>query len=219
MQSPCSHATAFARFTTKRLKEEFPDSPTGAELAREILKRSRLGSIEVREHKGTSLADHYDERRKVLVLASANFHGRSTAALGIAAQEVGHALQHAAGYTPLVARQSAMRMTVAMSGPVLILCLLLIVARLPMPFILFGFALTWGMMMFYNLITMPVEFDASRRAKEVIEDMSARFKVRQLDGIYAMMRVTCWRYTGAFMGSLRHVPYHLFPAPASKADE
>ena len=200
----------------KHADTEFSGSPTGAELAASILKQRGIKSVEVREHKGSALGDHYDERRKCLVLTTPNYHGTSASALGVAAHEVGHALQHADGYTPLLARQSAVRMTVAVSGLVFILCIVLIAVRVPLQLSLLGFSLSWALMMLYNLATMPVEWDASRRSKEMLEEMSARFRVQQLSGIYAVMGATCWRYTGAFLGSLRHVPYHLLPAYAGK---
>jgi uncharacterized protein len=200
----------------KKFKEDqFRNSPTGAELASEILRQRGIASVRITEHKGSSLGDHYDERRKCLVLTSENFHGTHSAALGVAAHEVGHALQHADGYTPLLARQSAVRMTVAVSGLVFILCIVLVAIRIPLGGVLLGFSITWFLMMLYNLITMPVEWDASRRSREMLEDMSARFHGRQLDSIYTVMGATCWRYTGAFLGSLRHVLYHLMPAHGS----
>lgn len=192
--------------------DEYPGSPTGAELAASILRQRGISSVRVREHKGSALGDHYDERRKCLVLTSANFHGRHTAALGVAAHEVGHALQHADGYTPLLARQAAVRMTVAVSGLVFIACVVLIAVRVPLRVCLLGFSVSWALMMVYNLVTMPVEWDASRRSREMLEELSARYRARQLDGIYSVMGATCWRYTGAFLGSLRHVLYHLMPA-------
>ncbi|MCB1099921.1 MAG: zinc metallopeptidase [Verrucomicrobiae bacterium] len=195
----------------KHETDEYKNAPTGAELASEILRQRGVSSVRITEHKGTTLGDHYDERRKCLVLTSANFHGTHTAALGVAAQEVGHALQHADGYTPLIARQSAMRMTVAASGLVFIIAVILIAARVPVRGVLLGFSITWFLMMLYNLVTMPVEWDASRRSREMLEDMSARFHSRQLDAIYTVMGAACWRYTGAFLGSLRHVFYHLSP--------
>ena len=199
----------------KRSAEDYPNGPTGAEIAREILRRAGVKSIEVVEHKGSRLEDHYDERRKRLVLASENYHGRSAGAVGVAAHETGHALQHAAGYAALLVRQSAVRATVALSGIIFILCGVLLI---PMPgrYALACLGISWGLILFYNLITMPVEFDATRRAKEAIESMSARLKVRQIEGIYAMMKACEWRFTGAFLGALRHVPYHLFPSIKTK---
>jgi Zn-dependent membrane protease YugP len=199
----------------KRLEEEYPNGPTGAEMAREIIRSSGVKSIEVVEHKGAKLGDHYDERRKRLVLASANYHGKSAGAVGVAAHEAGHALQHASGYAALLARQSAVRATLALSGLIFIFCAVLLIA-LPGRVALLGLGVSWGLILLYNLATMPVEFDASRRAKEAIENMSAKLKVAQMEGIYAMMKACEWRYTGAFLGPLRHVPYHLFPSIDSK---
>jgi Zn-dependent membrane protease YugP len=206
----------FRSIYKKFTAEEFKNSPTGAELAQGILTQRGINSVRVAEHKGSSLGDHYDERRKCLVLTTANFHGRNSAALGVAAHETGHALQHVDGYTPLLARQSAVRMTVAVSGLVFIICVVLIAVRVPVKMVLMGFSLTWFLMMVYNLITMPVEWDASRRSKEMLEEMSARFHSQQISSIYAVMGATCWRYTGAFLGSLRHVMYHIMPAHGGK---
>ena len=199
----------------KRMAEEYPNGPSGAEMAREILQRSGIKSIDVVEHKGAKLGDHYDERRKRLVLASANYHGRSAGAVGVAAHETGHALQHAAGYAALLARQSAIRATIALSGLIFVFCALLLIV-VPGRFALLGLGGSWGLILLYNLVTMPVENDATRRAKDVIESMSAKLKATQIEGLYAMMKACEWRYTGAFLGAIRHIPYHLMPTYGSK---
>lgn len=197
--------------------EEFKTSPTGAEVANGILKQRGITSIRVAEHKGSALGDHYDERRKCVVLTTANFHGRNSAALGVAAHETGHALQHADGYTPLLARQGAVRMTVAVSGLIFIVCVVLIaIPPVPIRIALLIFSVSWFLIMLYNLVTMPVEWDASRRSRQMLEEMSARFHSQQITSIYTVMGATCWRYTGAFLGSLRHVMYHLMPAHGGK---
>ena len=83
---------------------------TGAEVAAEILRRKGIWDVEIAEGEGM-LGDHYDPLHKRLVLSSDNFHGRTPAALGVAAHECGHALQHARAYKPLHWRMAAVGIT------------------------------------------------------------------------------------------------------------
>ncbi|MGN6641477.1 MAG: zinc metallopeptidase, partial [Verrucomicrobiota bacterium] len=83
---------------------------SGAEAAQEILSRAGLGNVPVQEVRG-HLTDHYDPTRRALFLSSENFHGRSLAAVGVAAHEAGHALQHQAAYAPLNLRMALVPIT------------------------------------------------------------------------------------------------------------
>jgi len=135
---------------------------SGAEAAREILDQAGLHNIQVREVRG-HLTDHYDSLKRVLCLSSGNYHGRSVAAVGVAAHEAGHALQHAAAYAPLKWRMALVPVTRFASNASMFLVLggvLLGWAK----FAVLG-AVAYGLISLFQLVTLPVEYDASRRAK------------------------------------------------------
>ena len=137
---------------------------TGAQAAREILDQAGLSGMPISEV-GGHLTDHYDPMKKALCLSSENFHGNSIAAVGVAAHEAGHALQHKAAYAPLKMRMAMVPITqfasYAWSG-ILILGMIL-----GMFSTFLGIAIgIFTVITFFQLITLPVEFDASRRAKE-----------------------------------------------------
>ena len=134
---------------------------TGAEAAKIIMDRNNLGDVTIRTVQG-ELTDHYNPQDKTLNLSRDVYYGDSIASLSIAAHEVGHALQHQTGYTPLKIR--AMLVPAANIG-----------SNLSMFFIMLGlffssFFLKVGIAMFslavlFQIVTLPVEFNASRRAE------------------------------------------------------
>src|SRR6185369_7699239 len=137
---------------------------TGAQAAREILDEAGLRQVPV-EEVGGHLTDHYDPTKRALFLSSENFHGNSVAAVGVAAHESGHALQHKAAYAPLHLRMALVPITqfasVAWQG-ILIAGLIF-----GMFYKLLGIAIAiFTVITFFQLVTLPVEFDASRRAKQ-----------------------------------------------------
>lgn len=141
---------------------------TGAQAAQEILRQAGITNVSMVEHEEL-LGDHYDPRRRRLVLSSANYRGTSAAALGVAAHECGHAIQHKQVYAPLEMRMAAVGVTTFASQLVMWIPLLGIFTGLLAPKVgLHIMAVAWGVLMVLNLITLPVEFDASRRAKLVL---------------------------------------------------
>lgn len=136
---------------------------SGADAAREILDSAGLSNVPVGEV-GGHLTDHYDPVKRALFLSSDNFHGRSLAALGVAAHEAGHALQHQAAYAPLHLRMMLVPITNFASQAVfwiMMLAIFLSLTKLIWPAII-----AFAVITVFQLITLPVEFDASRRAKE-----------------------------------------------------
>ena len=141
---------------------------TGAEAAALILNQAGIRDVEIAHHDEV-LGDHYDPLRKRLVLSSQNYFGSSPAALGVAAHEAGHAIQHARAYQPLHWRMAAVGITTYASQIVMWLPLLGWFTGLIQPMVAATLlAAAWGIIMLFNLVTLPVEFDASRRAKAVL---------------------------------------------------
>jgi Zn-dependent membrane protease YugP len=137
---------------------------TGAEAAREILDSAGLHSMPVNEV-GGHLTDHYDPMKKALFLSSENYRGTSLAAVGVAAHEAGHALQHKAAYTWLHLRMAMVPITNFASMAWMGIAILGMIMGNFSKFI--GIAIIlFTIIAFFQLITLPVEFDASKRAKE-----------------------------------------------------
>ena len=140
---------------------------TGADVARYILNKNGLYDIPIERVQG-QLSDHYDPRSRVVRLSQGVYDSTSIAALGVAAHEVGHAIQHDTGYMPLYIRNTIIPITQIgsyVSIPLLILGILVSSPRLVELGILLFTAIV-----FFQLITLPVEFNASRRAVAVLGD-------------------------------------------------
>ena len=183
---------------------------TGAEAAESILRQSGINDVEIVEIPGV-LADHYDPASRRLVLSSDNFHGQSVAALGVAAHECGHAIQHQLGYAPLQMRMLAVG-AVNIVNPLLgMLPLLLFTHLLPYRMVLMPMVACMSVIMLFNLITMPVEFDASRRAKELLPNMGFLRGQEEIEGVRLTLNAAGWTYVAAFVVSLLQLLYWLLP--------
>ena len=162
--------SAFARAS------QFPVSLSGAQAARMMLDQNGLQGVQIEPIDGV-LSDQYDPREKVLRLSPGVYGARSAAAVGIAAHEAGHALQDARGYAPLVIRNAAVPLAATggnLSMIIFIVGLLLSGARslhsIGMMLVLAGIVL-YAFVVFFQLINLPVEFDASARAKRALVEM------------------------------------------------
>lgn len=184
---------------------------TGAEVAAEILRRRGIFDVEIAEGEGM-LGDHYDPIHKRLVLSPDNFHGSSPAALGVAAHECGHAIQHERAYKPLHWRMAAVGVTTFASQIVMWLPLLGMFTGLIQPMTgALVMALAWGVIMLFNLVTLPVEFDASRRAKAVLADFGFIAAGEEALGVKKVLDTAAWTYVAAFVTSLVYFLWHLLP--------
>jgi Zn-dependent membrane protease YugP len=184
---------------------QVPAPLSGAAAARYILDHEGLNGVQVEETSG-HLSDHYDPREKVLRLSSEVFHTRSMAAVGIAAHEAGHAIQDAKGYVPLVMRNASV--PAATAGPMLSYILLIIGALMSSgPLVLAGLVV-FGSVVFFQMITLPVEFDASNRAKRVLADLNI---VDQNGALVVrdVLNAAGWTYVAAALQSLMTFLYYV----------
>jgi Zn-dependent membrane protease YugP len=152
----------------KYLKVETKKRESGAQAARAILNNSGLHHVQIEQVSGT-LSDHYDPRSEVLRLSSDVYNGRSIASVGVAAHEAGHAIQHDHTYVPLMVRNAIVPVVnIASRASSLFILLGLIIsgfqALLDIGILLFSAAVL------FQIITLPVEFNASNRAKKVLVD-------------------------------------------------
>jgi Zn-dependent membrane protease YugP len=172
---------------------------SGAECAREILQAAQIHDVDVVET-NDFLGDHYDPTSKKLCLSSNVYHTPSVAALGIAAHETGHAIQHAKAYAPLKARMAIVPVTM--------------VASQMLPFVIIGglfFHLTglitlgiycYLILLVFQLITLPVEFDASRRAKIILQQMGIVQPGHEQAGVNKVLNAAALTYIAAFIAAL-----------------
>jgi len=184
---------------------------TGGEAAYEILRQAGVRDVTITHHESL-LGDHYDPIQRRLVLSSANFFGRSPAALGVAAHECGHAIQHQQAYKPLHWRMAAVTATTYASQLVMWLPLLFIFTNLIEPMTgLLLMAACWGVIMVFNLITLPVEFDASRRAKAALVDLGMIAPGDEALAVRKVLDAAAWTYVAAFVTSLAYFLWYLLP--------
>src|SRR5256712_2052027 len=172
---------------------------TGAECAREILEAAQIHDVEVVET-NDFLGDHYDPTSKKLHLSSNVYNTPSVAALGIAAHETGHAIQHAKAYAPLKARMAIVPVTM--------------VASQMLPFVILGglfFHITglitlgiycYTILLVFQLITLPVEFDASRRAKIILREMGIVQPGQQAARVNSDLNAAALTYVAAYITAL-----------------
>jgi Zn-dependent membrane protease YugP len=142
---------------------------TGAAFAEAILKRSGLGGVGIVKGRGI-LPDFYDPEHRRISLAPQHFGATTYSALALAALQAGKAIQHAAGHRPLLWRVAAVRASVFLSPCLLflgIVTLALGMTKTVFPLVI----LTWSIIAFWNLITVPTEVDAGIRAKRVLDEM------------------------------------------------
>jgi uncharacterized protein len=184
---------------------------SGGQVAAEILRHEGIHDVEITHAEGM-LGDHYDPIHKRLVLSRANYFGRTPAALGVAAHECGHAIQHARTYGPLHWRMAAVGITTYANSLVLIVPILAFATNIITPYVgLMVMAVAWGIIMAFNLVTLPVEFDASRRAKLVLADFGYIAPGEEATGVKKVLDAAAWTYVAAFITSLVYFLWHLLP--------
>lgn len=158
----------WAQFRVKNTYKKYSRQPissqmTGAQVARQILDENGLHNVRIEEVKGV-LSDHYDPRSKVVRLSTDNYHGRSMAASAVAAHEVGHAIQDAEGYAFLKFRSALVPLASFGSNTALWIILAGFIFN-AMGLVLFGI-IFMAFAVLFQLITLPVEFNASSRAMD-----------------------------------------------------
>ncbi|MDX1950553.1 MAG: zinc metallopeptidase [Verrucomicrobiota bacterium] len=169
---------------------------SGAEAAREILDNAGLHSMPVNEVAG-HLSDHYDPLKKALFLSSANYHGNSIAAVGVAAHEAGHALQHQAAYAPLQLRMAMVPLTSIASH--IAMGLFLVGAFLAIGKLALIGVVVYAILAAFQLITLPVEYDASRRAKQQLVRLGIVRGEAEAAGVSKVLNAAALTYVAAMV--------------------
>lgn len=178
---------------------------SGAETARAILDANGLHEVRVEAVKGT-LSDHYDPKERVVRLSEANFRSPSVAAVAVAAHEVGHALQHAKAYAPLQWRSALVPVASigANFAPWIIIAGVMIGALglVQIGVILFAAAVL------FQLVTLPVEFDASGRARSQLEALGITTQADR-SGAMSVLNAAALTYVAAAAASVAYLLYYV----------
>jgi hypothetical protein len=211
--APALLLSLWAQFKVKRAFSRYKKVPsssgmTGARIAQEILSRNGLHEVKIEQTQGM-LSDHYDPRHRVLRLSPDVYQGRSVAAAGIAAHECGHALQHQAAYAPLVLRQAMAPMAILGSNLSWILILAGLFLNL-LGLMWVGIAL-FSVAVLFSVVTLPVEFDASRRAKEVLPQLGLVGN-QDREGVSAVLNAAAMTYVAAAATAILQLLYFVLRA-------
>lgn len=190
---------------------------TGYEAAEAVMRAAGVTNVDIVEVPG-HLTDHYDPVNKRLALSSENYRGTSLAALGVAAHEAGHAIQHKVGYSMMQVRQN-MVPVVQFAAPIAYFLT-------GFGFFLFGGfggPMLWlgigalGVMTLFQLVTLPVEFDASRRAKAQLVNLGIVGR-DEMKGVHETLDAAALTYVAAFVSSLGYLLMLLLRLSGSSRD-
>ena len=187
---------------------------TGADIARYLLDDQGLRDVRIEETQGF-LSDHYDPRTRVLRLSSDVYRAPSIAAAGVAAHEMGHALQHSVGYGPLKIRSAIIPAVQFGSSLAPILFII--------GFLLNFTGLAWlGVILFasavvFSLITLPVEFDASKRAKVLLHN-SGVLSPQEVKGVDKVLDSAALTYVAAAVAAVGQLFYYVLLLTGGQRD-
>jgi len=197
--------SAYAKYT------EVPvdSGMTGAEAARHILDQAGLTDMPVEEIDG-HLSDHFDPEKKALFLSSENYNGRSIAAVGVAAHESGHALQQQSGYGLFKLRMALVPVTQIASYAWMGIMLAGIFLH-AFHGLLFIAVAIFSVLTLFQLVTLPVEYDASARAKEQLFRLGL-VRETEREGVSQVLDAAALTYVAALVGSVLQLVYYLSAA-------
>lgn len=178
---------------------------TGAEIARYLLDQQGLQDVQIEPVQGF-LSDHYDPRTRVLRLSPDVYRTPSIAAAGVAAHEMGHALQHSNGYAPLQLRSAII--PAVKFGSSLAPILFIIGFLLQFTALAWAGVILFGLAVVFSLVTLPVEFDASKRAKALLGS-SGVLASQELQGVDKVLAAAALTYVAAAVAAVGQLIYYV----------
>ncbi len=194
---------------------QVPAPLTGAMAARQILDADGLRDVAIEEVPG-QLTDHYDPRDKVLRLSTDVYRQNSLAAVGIAAHEAGHAIQDAKRYAPLVIRNAAVPMANFGSG--IGMWMIILGAALHTAMLVQLGIVLFGCVVFFQLVNLPVEFDASNRAKARLVELGI-LRDDQMGYVRGVLNAAAWTYVAATLQAVAQLLYFVLRFTGGHRDE
>ncbi|HSF61822.1 MAG TPA: zinc metallopeptidase [Gaiellaceae bacterium] len=189
----------------RNLEVPVANGMTGAQVARRILDSNGLNEVPIEETPG-SLSDHYDPRSKSVHLSPEVFRGVSISSTSVAAHEVGHALQHAQAYSFFRFR-SAMFPAVQFASNIWVLFLLGGIFFQITGFVVLAIAL-YSIAVLFQIVTLPVEFDASSRAKRQLNELGLVI-ASEGDGVKSVLKAAAWTYVAGALAAVAMLLYYL----------
>jgi Zn-dependent membrane protease YugP len=177
---------------------------SGAEAAQRMLRSAGVGDVKVEAVQGF-LSDHYDPRSKTLRLSPGVYQSNSVAAMGIACHEAGHALQHAQAYGPLTFRTAMV--PVASIGSMLAWPMIIGGALLNMANLTLLGVIAFSAMVVFQMVTLPVEFDASNRAKKQLQTLGIIQSQKEAGGVSAVLDAAAMTYVAATITAVMQLLY------------
>jgi uncharacterized protein len=189
----------------KNLQVPVANGMTGAEVARRVLDANGLNDVIVEETPG-SLSDHYDPRNRSVHLSTEVYKGTSVASTAVGAHEVGHAIQHAKSYGFFRFR-SALFPAVAFSSRIWVVFLLGGIFLQVAGLVYVAIAL-YSVAVLFQLVTLPVEFDASHRAKQQLKDLGL-VATTESDGVASVLKAAAWTYVAGALAAVAVLLYYL----------
>jgi Zn-dependent membrane protease YugP len=179
---------------------------TGAQAAQEMLQRAGVVDVKIVPAHGF-LSDHYNPMNKTLALSQPVYDSPSVAAVGVACHEAGHAIQHAVGYKPLWLRSTLVPMaSIGSTVSYIVILLGLLLLRSPQ-MVYFGAAL-FSLVVLFQLVTLPVEFDASARAKRLAVE-NGIVLAQEREGMDRVLNAAALTYVAAAISSIMTLLYYL----------
>ena len=191
--------STFRRYSTQYSRRGI----TGAQAARRVLDANGLTAVRI-EHISGNLTDHYDPKANVIRLSDQVYDNTSTAAIGVACHEAGHAVQHAVGYAPIRLRTAIVPITnigSRLSMPLILVGLLLSVYSPQMYYLVYAGIACFGLAALFQLVTLPTEFNASSRALAAIESGHLLYD-EEMKGARKTLRAAALTYVAALAVSL-----------------
>ena len=201
----------FAKYNQTPIRSGY----SGADAAQAILSAGGIHDVAIESVPGM-LSDHYDPRHKVVRLSNEVLHGRTPAAVAVAAHEVGHALQHAQAYAPMSARAQlvpAVQISSSLAFPMIILGFILHFPGLAVV----GVAL-FAVAVLFHLVTLPVEFDASKRAIRILEG-SGIVAADEMVGVRKTLNAAGFTYLAGALVAVAQLLYWLMQLGILGGDE
>ncbi len=190
----------------KNMRRMVSSGITGREAAEAVMRAAGVNDVEIVPI-GGKLTDHYDPTKKVLALSKENYSGRSISAIGVAAHEAGHAIQHFEKYAPLNFRMKLVPITSFASQllPVVMLLGFFMFHSMAALYVCVGIYLILAV---FQLVTLPVEFDASFRAKKRLAALGL-VGGSEKEGVSEVLDAAAFTYVAAFVSSLGWLLYML----------
>ena len=187
-----------------QMKVQIANGMTGEQVARMILDHNGLSSVPVQQAPGGPLSDHYDPRQRTVNLSPGVYDANAVASVAIAAHEVGHAIQHEKAYGPFKIRSAMFPAVAFASQSWMILHLIGVFAQIS------GLAelaiILFAVVVLFQLVTLPVEFDASRRAKQQLHALGL-VGASEEQGVSKVLSAAAMTYVAAALAALSQLAY------------